>query len=168
MRKWLTTFAQRLPCKKIFHTQDDGTVIPILERYNLLSKENGPGLVLHRFVNSDPDRGLHDHPWTFGVSIILAGSYKELKVTQFQPRAPVQVTQHVYRPGHVNIINGTHYHRVLLETEDVWTLFFHWKRTKIWGFLKQQDDMVDNWHYNAYAKEIVDLDGAWWKKVQKQ
>ncbi len=32
---------------------------------------------LHQFVGSDPDRGLHCHPWRLAFSIILSGWYYE-------------------------------------------------------------------------------------------
>ena len=81
MQQLLHTISQHLPRKQIFHTLTDQSKVLVLERFNLLSFENGPGLVLHRFVHSDPDRGYHDHPWGFGVSLILSGSYKEIKVS---------------------------------------------------------------------------------------
>jgi len=33
---------------------------------------------LHRLVASDPDRGLHDHPWPWAFSILLAGWYSNV------------------------------------------------------------------------------------------
>ncbi|MEJ2214959.1 MAG: hypothetical protein P8Y20_13150, partial [Gammaproteobacteria bacterium] len=49
---------------------------PYLERYHLFRLPGGGGVYIHRFIDSDPDRGLHDHPWKAAVSLILSGSYK--------------------------------------------------------------------------------------------
>ena len=38
---------------------------------------DGPGIVIHRFVASDPGRGFHDHPWSHSASFVLAGGYEE-------------------------------------------------------------------------------------------
>jgi hypothetical protein len=47
-----------------------------LERY-FLFRVFGVRCYLHRFVGDDPGRGLHDHPWPWALSIILAGWYRE-------------------------------------------------------------------------------------------
>ncbi|KAG2374552.1 hypothetical protein C9374_010571 [Naegleria lovaniensis] len=195
MQRLLRHFSKYLPLKQIYHQQDtDQCKTLILERYNIFSIENGPGLVLHRFVHSDPDRGYHDHPWQFGISLILSGSYREIKV-KHQTR---EIQERIYRAGSVNYFNGKDYHRVLLypvvkfnvelnsqnrennerthnsneEEEEVWTLFFHWKRVKHWGFLKQLDPMKEKecheegqWEYHQYSQSIKDADGAWWERT---
>lgn len=50
---------------------------PYLERYYLFTIF-GVRFYLHRFVASDPDRGLHDHPWPWAGSIVLSGHYWEV------------------------------------------------------------------------------------------
>ncbi|WP_244260428.1 hypothetical protein [Burkholderia gladioli] len=57
MRRVLYAISSRLPCRIIA----DGNK-PYLERY-YLATVFGVRFYLHRFVASDPDRGLHDHPW---------------------------------------------------------------------------------------------------------
>ena len=52
-------------CLSCVHFQSDG--LPVLERYHVFEfSPRGPGICFHRFVSSDPDRGLHDHPWNYG------------------------------------------------------------------------------------------------------
>ena len=71
MRKLLFWLTSHLPCRII---AEEGSVY--LERYYLFTLL-GWRFYLHRFVGSDPDRGLHDHPWSRAFSIILAGWYWE-------------------------------------------------------------------------------------------
>ena len=110
---WLTNF---LPCRII----NDGET-PYLERY-YLGTLFGWRLYLHQFVGSDPDRGLHDHPWSRAFSIILSGWYYEL--TRSGER----------RVRWFNSLTGDTFHRVILPIDwsrgdapdkPCWTLFFH-------------------------------------------
>lgn len=113
---WLTA---RLPVEIITH---EG--VPFLERY-YLGRLPGWQLYLHRFIASDPD-GLHDHPWRFGVSILLAGYYLE------EDRYGIR------RVRWINFVPGTKFHRVILPRQ-CWSLFAHTARCKSWGFLRGSD-----------------------------
>jgi hypothetical protein len=146
MRALLYWFAGYLPCRIIAEADR-----PYLERYYLATLF-GWQFYLHRFVASDPDRGLHDHPWPRAFSIILAGWYWE--ETRGKPR----------RIAWFNSLTGDTFHRVVLPRAflaaevaaafdkygrtaaiptpealpaDCWTLFFHRNtRSKEWGFLR--------------------------------
>lgn len=61
-------------------------------------------LKLHRFLNSDPDPCLHDHPWSF-VSIILSGGYYEIT-------EDFEMTW--YGPGSILRRPADHKHRVVI------------------------------------------------------
>ena len=65
----LFRFSGRLRCRFIDCEQGE----PYLERYYLFGAF-GWHAYLHRFVDSDPDRGLHDHPWSRALSLVLTGS----------------------------------------------------------------------------------------------
>lgn len=82
-------------------------------------------IFLHTFWMDDPDP-LHDHPWPFG-RIIVWGRYREhYHDGTFQD----------FGPGHVVWNRESKVlHRVELLTDDVWTIFWHWKRDRTWGFL---------------------------------
>ena len=69
--RWLIVFiTDFLPVKVI--RDERGT--PFLYRYHLFTLGyDGPGLCIHHFVKSDPDRGYHDHPWSSAMSFILCG-----------------------------------------------------------------------------------------------
>jgi len=88
-----------------------------------------PGVYLHKFLSSDPDRGWHCHPWVWAASRILDGSYM-----QSSPEGsglPLCL-----RAGDLNILREGDYHRVLLMTRVVWTLFWHGpKHGRSWHFL---------------------------------
>lgn len=125
----------RLPAKVI--SGPDGK--PFLERYHLCSLRNGSFIVLHRFVDSDPDRGFHDHPWQYGKALLLAGGYDELLVPkQDSPRA--ERVRRSFGPLQVNSINPHQFHRVLLApNRHAWSLFLMGPRAKPWGFLAHRE-----------------------------
>lgn len=49
---------------------------PYLQRWYVLPRNRLLNIYLHRFLRSDDDRALHDHPWV-NLSILLSGSYVE-------------------------------------------------------------------------------------------
>jgi hypothetical protein len=105
---------------------------PFLYRYHLFSlTDNGPGICIHRFVMSDPDRGYHDNPWEKSVSFILCGGYKERIYNKDSENGYLE---HTRKRFHFNYLNGKNvFHRVMIEEgKDAWTLFFFQKRSKTW------------------------------------
>jgi hypothetical protein len=142
----------RLPCRFI----DGEGGEPYLERYYVLGAF-GWHVYIHRFVDSDPDRGLHDHPWSRAVSLVLTGGYDELRPSG-SDRSRV-VKRHV-RAWRLNFLRGEDFHRVLLRRGcPAWTLFAHGPRVKGWGFF--QDGT-----YRAVAGDRYDFQHRnWWKSV---
>ncbi len=53
-----------------------GTENPYMLRWYIIPRNKYFNVYLHKFLRSDDDRALHDHPWA-NVSIILRGSYYE-------------------------------------------------------------------------------------------
>lgn len=143
---WITA---HLPCR--FIDGDNGE--SYLERYYLFGV-GGWHCYLHRFVASDPDRGLHDHPWGRAVSLVLAGGYDEIRLKDRQ-KGETEVRR--LRPGRINRLRGEDFHRVVLrEDRPAWTLFFHGPRVKGWGFLRGGEFLV----CAADASEFRHRD--WW------
>ena len=121
--KVLFRLSGNLPCRIIADASG-----PYLERYYLTTLM-GVRFYLHRFVASDPGRGLHDHPWPWAVSVVLAGFYFQMT------RAGVGAVRWI------NGLVGDSFHRVVLPNENgepcdlegpptgtvqpCWTLFFH-------------------------------------------
>jgi hypothetical protein len=89
-----------------------------------------PGVFLHCFLSSDPDRGWHSHPWQNAWSVILCGEYFEsrpkLNLNHLfgNTDTPVYVDQwQHYGPGRINKIGAEDFHKVKLISRRVWTLF---------------------------------------------
>lgn len=149
---WLTGL---LPCRMI--DGDNGE--PYLERY-FVFRLFGFCLYIHRFLASDPDRGLHDHPWGWATSLVLAGEYDEIRMVRASG-VPYVTQENTVRAGHFNFIRGDDFHRVVLpEGKSAWTLFFHGPRRKGWGF-------VEGTQYRPFALTGHDypLD-RWWRRAQ--
>lgn len=124
IRKILHRITDRLPCRII--NGPDGE--PYLERYYLATIA-GWRFYLHQFVGDDPDRGLHDHPWTRAFALVLTGFY-------------IEQTRTGHRPVRwFNSLTGDTFHRVILPSSDtVWTLFAHRAGdVKAWGFLRDHE-----------------------------
>jgi hypothetical protein len=141
---WLTS---KLPARAI--NGDDGE--PYLERYFLCSFL-GATAYIHRFVASDPDRGLHDHPWGRSLSLVLAGGYREVR------RCGTKAARcRSLKPWRLNYIRGGDFHRIVLDPgKEAWTLFLHGSRKKGWGFLR-------NGKYTPHAQGKDDYPlRQWW------
>jgi len=96
---------------------------PYLERYFITDK-----IFIHRFLSSDGDRHVHDHPWYWAFSIILTGKYHEELLDNEQESCKW-----------FNFISSTHMHRITWIKPNTWTLFVTSKRTfNGWGFLNNE------------------------------
>lgn len=143
----LHRLSDRLPCRLIDGEHGE----PYLERYYLAGAA-GWHCYLHRFVASDPDRGLHDHPWSFALALVLSGGYDELRLD-----AAGASRRRRIRPGRLNLLRGETHHRVVLRGRPAWTLFVHGPRVKGWGFLREGERTV----MAADAASFRHRD--WWK-----
>lgn len=159
LRHILYCISGHLPARFIDH---EGK--PYMERHYLFTIFNRR-VYLHRFVGSDPD-GVHDHPFLYSWSIILAGWYWEHKWGGV-----------VSKKRWFNRIGPSDFHRVVLPDngKDVWTIFVHSPRVRPWGFLRPNDAIGEgvhayipqsdkddppfsNWHLTAKkAKELREL-----------
>jgi len=54
-----------------------GAERPYLRRHWLLPRNRLFNVYVHEFLRSDDDRALHDHPWLFNASWLIAGEYVE-------------------------------------------------------------------------------------------
>lgn len=108
---------------------------PYLERYSL-GKLFGVTFYLHRFVGKDAERHVHDHPWAWARSIVLAGWYEEEVVVALDINQG-WISKFRIVGWYNRITEGT-FHRILYTTPGTWTLFFHGARgDRSWGFLKK-------------------------------
>ena len=156
---WLTQFLKvRVIC------DDDG--VPYLERY-YFATIFGKRIFIHRFMSSDPDRGLHDHPWSWAFSLILAGGYNEII------KCNDDYVGIVYRSAPaLNKLNGERFHRILMEPENfgkTWSMFVHGPRVKDWGFMEYtawDDRIVESNYKKASSPAERKQNQHWWKKAE--
>lgn len=165
MNKLLMYLTRNLPLRII---SDDGQ--PYLERYYLFTLL-GWRFYVHRFVGSDPARGLHDHPWSRAFSIILSGWYYE------------ETRSGVRKVRWLNHLVGDNFHRVVLpagaaENEngfvrllraECWTLFFHRAGdVKRWGFLEKVEGFPDARLFVPYDYKKEGSQVAWWETAKSR
>ena len=83
LRDWLPQLLSGRPHKVI------GGPDPYLLRWHVIPRNRLLNVYVHKFLRSDDDRALHDHPWWF-VSLILRGRYDEVAgpPRRGPPRAP--------------------------------------------------------------------------------
>lgn len=140
MIEWLLKkICARLPFRTITNAAGD----PYLTRFYVFPKgprtrDNTDGVTpdapfavfIHFFHRSDEDREKHNHPWKESVSLILTGGYREEREDGLYTR----------KPGDINVIRSTDYHRVDLLTpkKGCWTLFVAGKNISSWGFKNAQ------------------------------
>lgn len=134
---------------------------PYLERYHLFRLPGGGGAYIHRFLSSDPDRGLHDHPWEKAVGLILAGGYLEERLVDNA------VAKRRLGAGAINLLNGRDFHRVVLpHDKEAWTFFAHSRKRKDWGFLTT----LENGKTRFVPHNRVNDEGShenWWKTATR-
>lgn len=95
-----------------------------LHRWYVIPRNPYFNIYVHKFMQSDEDRALHDHPW-YSVSVLLKGEFIEhsLKGVRHIPRiAPVFRT-------------AKFAHRLELVKGPAWTIFITGPRIREWGFL---------------------------------
>lgn len=139
---------------------------PYLLRFYL--KHNGrlPGVYLHHFYQSDPDRDLHNHPWKWSFSIILTGGYYEYRHDAhfweiYDERPSLAWLEPEVRerkaPG-FNYITGDSFHRVVLKDlkAGAWTIFVSGPEVKDWGFMSPRG-FVKHQAYLGLDKPFQDV-----------
>jgi len=138
-----------MKCKVI--KGDDGQ--PYLERYMVArwGRNGEKTLFLHRFLDSDSDRGIHDHPWD-SKSFIVAGGYLEKRLVKEANVEKVIVRD--IKPFTFNTIKKNDFHQIILKKKTpAWTLFYHGPRVKHWGFQHYRqnvDTSVDKTEFIPY------------------
>jgi hypothetical protein len=144
--------ALRLPHRCI--TRDDGD--PYLHRWYLCGEDGGlkyfpegqrakrwwqylmtwmPCVYVHRFVSSDIDPELHNHPWT-AVSLVLVGGYdEERRVDSISAKGGFKVVLQRIKPFMLNRLNADTFHRVLLiGDQEAWSIIKCGEKVQTWGF----------------------------------
>jgi hypothetical protein len=125
LRRW----ARRLHVRTI---AIDGR--PYLRRY-LVAQAFGCELYLHEFLTADGERHLHDHPWAWSGSLVLAGGYVEQVLRHLDGYAGPCTELRTRAAPAVNLV-GRGFHRIHSVFPETWTLFAVGPRRKMWGFLE--------------------------------
>lgn len=100
------------------------TESPYLLRWYLIPRNRWFNIYLHKFLRSDDDRAMHDHPW-WSLSFILKGRYINHTPNRSHPR----------RRFGLMFMRPTDSHRVeLIDGKPVWTLFITGRKVREWGF----------------------------------
>jgi hypothetical protein len=137
---------------------------PYLERYHLLKLPFGYQAYLHRFVASDPGRGLHNHPWKNALSLVLCGGYEEVRLASARENHRIK-TRHI-KAGRLNWIDGTMFHRINLTGKgETWTLFLHGPKAKSWGFLQNNRNRYAFHDHDQLVSQ--QSDPLWWKTANR-
>jgi hypothetical protein len=126
---------------------------PYMLRWWIIPRNRFFNIYLHKFLRSDDDRALHDHPWP-SVSILLAGNYYEhmpcspkLYADRYNWRniiikqyasLTIKKLRKPFRP----VFRGAKaIHRIELERDGfffteipVWSLFITGPKVREWGF----------------------------------
>jgi hypothetical protein len=119
---------------------DDG--LPKIHRRYLIGTGHTFGVFLHHFVGSDAPTIFHDHPWTWGVSLVLRGGYLEER----RNRDGTRRTRRWLGPGRINVLRPGVFHRVeLRDRHPAWTLFVHGRKVRNWGFLDAVTGAFELW-----------------------
>lgn len=115
----------------------DGT--PYIFRWELAKGAAG-GLYFHVQVQSDADRGLHDHPWD-NTSTIVSGCYEEI-YTDKPEDAYSRPRRRVLLPGSVTHRTAKEAHRLVLPRGVPYcmTLFSMGPHVQSWGFWYDERD----------------------------
>jgi hypothetical protein len=95
---------------------------PLLVRYFLLHTKP-ISIFVHHLMQSDEERALHDHPWSF-LTILLSGGYWEHTTTERIWRRRFSI---LWRPAEWQ-------HRLELD-RPVWTLVVKFRSRREWGFI---------------------------------
>lgn len=153
IRFFLHQLSKHLPCREITGRDES----PYLLKFLLWGRSNGTRVHLHQFLRGDADPELHNHPWELAVSLVLAGGYFE------ERRAGDDVVTHEVRPGHLNIIRSSTFHRVELREVDCWTLFVSGPAVQTWGFWNRESGVFTGWKSFNAARGIKPSKGQYWK-----
>ena len=99
---------------------------PLMYRYYLIDFV-WFGLYVHKFLRSDNDRHVHDHPWSF-ITFTLGAYWEHLPDGTVHRRSRFSL---LFRPAEWQ-------HWVEIRGGPVWTIVFRFSRRRVWGFLTER------------------------------
>lgn len=125
LKHWLyyRCYADRAPDQVIGGEED-----PYMLRWHVIPRNPLFNIYLHRFLRSDDDRALHDHPW-LNLSYLLEGEYTEHTI-----EAGGVHVKTIRKAGDWKFRTASSAHRIELHAGPCWTLFITGPRLRRWGF----------------------------------
>jgi len=102
---------------------------------------------LHYFFRGDHDRDIHNHPWTWAFSLILKSGYLEYLCNAADKTLGLKKR----RPGRLNFIRESTFHRVELDKGNCWSLFIAGPKVdkpegEGWGFMDQSTGRFESYN----------------------
>ena len=106
-----------------------------LNRWYILPHNNWFNIYLHQFIGSDVDRCLHDHPW-WSVSFLLKGKLQELMqdTDKYILGPNMLLRSRGIRWMIPYVRSAIHRHRIILISDEAWTIFITGPKIRAWGF----------------------------------
>lgn len=120
---WYTRLAASRPPDFVIGGRDN----PYMQRWWIIPRNRFFNIYLHKFLRSDDDRALHDHPWV-NVSYLLAGTYVEHSILAGGVHRAV-----CYRAGDLKFRWPSTAHRIEID-QPCWSLFITGPVVREWGF----------------------------------
>lgn len=121
--RWFEKIAANRPPDFIIGGAD-----PYMLRWWVIPRNRWFNIYLHRFLRSDDDRALHDHPWP-NMSYLLDGSYTEHTIAA----GGVNYSR-IANTGSIKLRGPRFAHRVELHDGPCWSLFITGPVVREWGF----------------------------------
>lgn len=137
-RQWLPYLLRGKPHQVIFNNNDP---TPYLLRWYIIPRNRHLNVYLHKFLRSDDDRALHDHPWPFW-SFILNRPYLEYTMQGPNPHVRKRFSL-AYRPTNWRhrvdlqwcIVHPDGMHKAGKYVQPpVWTIVVTGPKCRTWGF----------------------------------
>lgn len=135
----------------------------LLTRYHLFDNRFF-GVYLHRLNQSDEERAMHDHPWSF-ISIILTRGYTELTpgvvfdnpLTGLTDEIGASEDKTFYPQFSLLRRKAEHIHRLEMEGP-TWSLVFRGPERRTWGFWPLNPvSMSRTWmHHAEYGEKFCE------------
>jgi hypothetical protein len=130
---------------------------PYMLRWYLIPHTRFVNLYLHKFLRSDEDRALHDHPWAFW-SWVIKGQYWEYTQGPWLDDETPTFNKWMRKRWSLAYCKATHAHRVELvwgnacREQPVWTIVLTRGKEREWGF----------WCENGWIpwRQFTDEDGC--------
>lgn len=122
--RWFEKIAESRKPDFIIGGSDD----PYMLRWWIIPRNKFFNIYLHRFLRSDDNRALHDHPW-INCSYLLLGEYTEWTI-----EAGGVHKSRIAKQGSVKFRGAAFAHRVELHNGPCWSLFITGPVIREWGF----------------------------------